>query len=159
PELRASQYGYTLLVQPQTNTVAELGRDGKPHWTLTGLSRPRDAQVLPGQRVLVAELNRVTVRDLRGKILWEKEIQQPLSVQRLRNGNIFITCPTQLVEVARSGKDVQKVMLSRGVVAARRLPDGRIVAFSAGNEVVQLDKTGRELKRTQVDCGGAGCNE
>jgi hypothetical protein len=65
---------------------------------LTGLLRPRDAQVLPGQRVLVAELNRVTERDPRGKILWEKQLQQPLSVQRLRNGNFFITCPTQLIE-------------------------------------------------------------
>jgi hypothetical protein len=157
--LRASLRGHTLLVQPQANAVTELGRDGKPRWTLTGLSRPRDAQALPGQRVLVAELNRVTERDLRGKILWQKEVQQPLSVQRLRNGNIFITCPTQLVEVGRSGKDVRRVMLSRRVVAARRLPDGRIVAFSGGNEVVQLDKAGRELKRTQVNCGGAGCNE
>jgi hypothetical protein len=159
PTLRGSLRGYTLLVQPQANTVTELGRDGKPRWTLTGLSQPRDAQVLPGQRVLVAEQNRVTERDLHGKILWQKEIPQPLSVQRLRNGNIFITCPNQLIEVGRSGKDVQQVRLNRGIAAARRLPDGRIVAFSRGNEVMQLDKAGRELKRTQVDCGGAGCNE
>jgi HEAT repeat protein len=159
PSLRASVRGYTLLVQPQTNTVTELGRDGKPRWTLNRLAQPRDAQVLPGQRVLVAEQNRVTERDLRGKIVWQKEIPQPLSVQRLRNGNLFITCPMQLMEVRRSGKEVQKVSLNGGVVAARRLPDGRIVAFSGGNEVVQLDRAGRELKRTRVDCGGAGCNE
>jgi HEAT repeat protein len=159
PELRTSVHGYTLLVQPQTNTVTELGRDGKPRWTLTNLSRPRDAQVLPGQRVLVAERNKVTVRDLRGKIVWEKEIPQPLSVQRLGNGNFFVTCPTQLIEVGRSGKDVQNVKLSQGVVAARKLPDGRIVAFSTNTEVVQLDRNGRELKRIPVDCGGAGCNE
>jgi hypothetical protein len=54
---------------------------------------------------------------------------------------------------------VQKVSLTQGVVAARKLSDGRMVAFSNGNEVVQLDRTGRELKRTQVMCGGAGCNE
>jgi HEAT repeat protein len=159
PMLRGSALGYTLLVQPQTNTVVELGLDGKPRWTLTGLLRPRDAQVLPGQRVLVAELNRVTERDTRGKILWQKEIQQPLSVQQLRNGNIFITCQNQLVEVGRSGKEVQKVMLPGGFSAARKLPDGRIVAFSSNNEVVQVDKNGRELKRTAVDCGGAGSNE
>jgi HEAT repeat protein len=159
PTLQTSLHGYTLLVQPQTNTVTELGRDGKPRWSLTGLTVPRDAQVLPGQRVLVVEQNRVTERDLRGKVLWQKQIQQPLSVQRLRNGNSFITCPTQLIEMDRAGKEVQKVMLNRGVKAARRLPDGHIVAFSFGNEVVHLDRTGRELKRTPVDCGGAGVNE
>ena len=38
--------GYTLLVQPQVNTITELDRDGKPRWTLTGLQGPSDAQVL-----------------------------------------------------------------------------------------------------------------
>jgi HEAT repeat protein len=159
PTSRASLHGYTLLVQPQANTVTELDREGKPRWTLTGLNQPRDAQVLADQRVLVAELNKVTERDLRGKILWQKELQQPISVQRLRNGDVFITCRNQLIEVNRSGKDVLRVMLKGGFSAARRLPDGRIVAFSDGNEVVQLDKTGREVKRTRVDCGGAGRNE
>src|SRR5262249_8998332 len=90
---RASLSGYTLLVQPPANTVTELGHDGKPRWTLTGLSQPRDAQVLSGQRLLVTEQNRVTERDLHGKVLWQKSVPQPLSAQRLRNGNIFIVTP------------------------------------------------------------------
>jgi HEAT repeat protein len=149
--------GYTLLVQPQSSTVTELGPDNKPRWTLTGLRAPNDAQVLANQHVLVAEQNRVTERDLRGKILWQKTRLQPLGVQRLANGNTFIPCNGLLLEVDRAGKEVLRAQLP-GVVAARRLHDGRIVAFDRGN-VIQLDKAGREVKRTPVMVGGAGCNE
>jgi HEAT repeat protein len=149
--------GYTLLVQPQSNTVTELGTDGKPRWTLTGLQNPVDAQVLANQHVLVAEQGRVTERDLRGTILWKVEGIQPVAVQRLPNGHTFIPCNGLLLEVDRAGKDVLRVQVD-GVAAARRLADGRIVAFDR-RSVIQLDKMGRELKRTPVNIGGAGCNE
>jgi hypothetical protein len=64
-----------------------------------------------------------------------------------------------LIEVNRSGKEVLRAMVEGGIAAARRLPDGRIVVFGQGNEVIQLDKAGKEVKRVQVMCGGAGCNE
>ena len=75
--------GFTLLVQPQSNTITELGSDDKPRWTLTGLQGLTDAQVLPNQHVLIAEQGRVTERDLSGKVLWKPEAIQPLAVQRL----------------------------------------------------------------------------
>jgi hypothetical protein len=149
--------GYLLLVQSQTNSVTELGRDGKPRWTLTGLVQPCDAQVLRGgRRVLVAEQNRVTERDLRGKVLWHKDVLRPLSVQRLRNGHTFIVCNDQLIEVNQSGKEVLKIAVG-GIAAARKLPNGQIVALSGG-VAIHFDRTGRELKRTQAGSGG-GCNE
>jgi HEAT repeat protein len=157
PASSATLHGYTLLVQPQSNTVTELGPDNKPRWTLTGLQVPLDAQVLANQHVLVAEQNRVTERDLRGKILWQKEGIQPLSVQRLPNGNTFIPCNGVLLEVDRAGKEVLRVPL-QGVAAAHRLHDGRIVAFDRQN-IVQLDRAGKEVKRTPVMVGGAGVNE
>jgi len=151
--------GDTLLVQTQANTVTLLGRTGKPRWTLTGLSQPRDAEVLyGGQRVLVTEQDRVTERDGRGKVLWQKPVPQPLSTQRLRNGNVLIVCARQLIEVSRAGKDVQKIELTSPIVAGRKLADGRFVCFDSAT-VIQLDKKGRGLKRTRVECGGAGCNE
>jgi HEAT repeat protein len=154
---QTSRYGgYTLLVPRRGTTITELGPDGKPRWTLTGLSGPIDAQVLPGQRVLVAEQDKVTERNLHGTILWQKQVV-PVSVQRLPNGNTFIVCATQLIEVNRSGQEVMKVELP-GVAAARKLPDGQIVAFNR-NEVLKLDKSGKTIKTTPVDCGGAGCNE
>jgi HEAT repeat protein len=148
--------GYTLLVQTQANTVTELGPDNKPRWSLTGLQAPVDAQVLANQHVLVAEQSRVTERDLRGKVVWQKDGIQPLAVQRLANGNTFIPCAGLLLEVDRAGKEVLRAPI--GVAAARRLPDGRIVAFDRQN-VIQLDRAGREVKRTGVMVGGAGCNE
>jgi len=160
-------HGYTLLVLPQSGTVTELGPDGKPRWTLTGLQGPTDAQVLANQHVLVAEQSRVTERDLSGNVLWKVEGIQPISVQRLPNGNTFIPCNNLLVEVDRAGKDILRVPaggqagLDR-IVAARRLPDRRIVAFERGT-IIQLDEAGREIKRAQAVTGGviggAGCNE
>ncbi len=159
--------GYTLLVLPESGTVTELDPDGKPHWTLTGLQGPTDAQMLANQHVLVAEQGRVTERDLSGNVLWKVEGIQPISVQRLANGNTFIPCSNLLVEVDRAGKDILRVpaggqgRLGR-IVAARRLPDRRIVAFERGT-IIQLDEAGREIKRVPATnggvIGGAGCNE
>jgi HEAT repeat protein len=149
--------GFTLMVQPQANRVVEVGPDGKQRWALTGLDAPLDAVILANQHVLLAERNRVTERDLRGKILWQKEVDRPLSVQRLRNGNTFIAALNVLLEVDRAGKNVLSVPVG-GRVAARRLRDGRIVAFDSNN-VIQLDKAGREVKRSPVMIGGAGANE
>jgi hypothetical protein len=152
--------GYTLLVQPQANMVTALGPDGKQLWALTELQGPVDAQVLANQHILVAEMNRVTERDVRGTVLWKMEGISPLSVLRLPNGNTFIPCNDRIIEVNRSGKEVFRATLGGpGIAAARRLPDGRIVAFGQQNEVIQLDKAGNEVKRVPVMCGGAGCNE
>ena len=150
--------GYTLLVQPQANTVTAMGPDGKQRWALTGLQGPSDAEVLANQHILVAETNRVTERDLRGTVLWKLEGITPVSVQRLPNGNTFIPCNDLLIEVDRRGKEVLRAVVG-GIAAARRLPDGRIIAFGQNNEIIQLDKAGNEVKRVAVMCGGAGCNE
>jgi HEAT repeat protein len=157
PVTGASLRGYTLLVQPQANTITALGSDGKERWALTGLEGPTDALVLANQHILVAEANRVTERDLRGTVLWKLEGVAPVSVQRLPNGNTFIPCNDVLIEVNRSGKEVLRAMVG-GIAAARRLRDGRIVAFDR-NEIIHLDKAGKEVKRVAVMCGGAGCNE
>jgi HEAT repeat protein len=157
PASGGSLRGYTLLVQPQSNTITELGPDGKPRWTLTGLQGPTDAQVLGNQHVLVAESNRVTERDLGGTVRWKLDGIQPIGIQRLRNGNTFIPCNNKIIEVDRAGKEVLQASVN-GLAAARRLPDGRIIAFDR-NEIINLDKAGKEVKRVQVMCGGLGCNE
>ncbi len=151
--------GYTLLVQQQSNTITELGPEGKPRWTLTGLQNPSDAQVLANQHVLVAEQNRVTEREMTGNVLWKIEGIQPVSVQRLANGNTFIPCNGLLLEVDRAGTEVMRLpMPGRGIAAAHRLPDGRIVAFDR-QTIIQLDRSGRQLKQVSVMTGGGGTNE
>jgi HEAT repeat protein len=152
-----SPRGYTLVVQPGSNKVTELGPDGKTRWVLTGLQGPTDAQVLANHRVLIAESTRVTERDLGGEVLWKVEGIQPIGIQRLPSGNTFIPCSDQIIEVDRAGKQVLRVRVD-GLAAARRLADGRIIAFDRGS-VIHLDKAGKEVKRVSVTCGGLGCNE
>ncbi len=159
PASGARLRGFTLLVQPQSNLVTALGPDGKERWALTGLEGPSDAQVLPNQHILVAETNRVTERDVRGTVLWKVEGINPIGVQRLPSGNTFIPCNGQIIEVNRSGKEVFRATVGE-IAAARRLPDGRIIAFGQNNEIIHLDKAGNEVKRVPVmGVGGAGCNE
>lgn len=95
---------------------------------------------------------------VRGKVVWQKKVTRPFSVQRLPNGNTFIVAVNVIFEVDRAGKLVLSVSAPGQGFAARRLKDGRGVDFDRSN-VVQLDKTGREVKRIPVMVGGAGCNE
>ena len=155
PASGGSLRGYTLLVQPQSNTITELGPDGKPRWTLTGLQGPSDAQVLANQHVLVAEQGRVTERDLSGNVLWKVEGIQPLSVQRLANGNTFIPCERSAHRGGPRGQGRFAGAGAGGIVAARRLPDRRIVAFDR-QSIIQLDQAGRQIKQVPVMAAVAG---
>ena len=92
-------------------------------------------------------------------MLWKVEGVQPVGVQRLPNGNTFIPSYNGLLlEVDRTGKDVLRVAIDAGIGGARRLPDGRFVAFDR-RFIIHLDKTGREVKRVPVAIGGAYSNE
>src|SRR5205823_10474490 len=93
--------GGALPVQPKavipakgTDRLVALDRDGHSVWQIEDLDHPIDFQVLPGDRVVIAEYyaRRVTERDLTGKILWEVSNlpNSPMNVQRLANGNTFI---------------------------------------------------------------------
>src|SRR5262249_13757443 len=77
-----------------SDRLVALDRNGQPQWQIENLDYPVDFQLLPGNRVLIAEYysNRVTERDLTGKILWEASNlpRGPINVQRLPNGNTFI---------------------------------------------------------------------
>jgi HEAT repeat protein len=150
--------GYTLLVLTDQNTITELGADGKPLWTVTGLKRPVDVEVLPGRGVLVAERFQVTERTFKGQILWQKEVPQPCNVQRLRNGNTFIACADRLIEVNRAGVEVLKIPVQEGGVAsARKLQNGKFAAYAHG-QLIQFDRKGRQLKTVGTP-SGAGCIE
>ena len=91
-------------------------------------------------------------------MLWKVEGIQPISVQRLANGNTFIPCNGLLVEVDRAGKDILRVPVSGMIVAAHRLPDRRIIAFDR-QYIIHLDAAGRPIKQISVMTGGGGNNE
>jgi hypothetical protein len=145
--------GYTLLVEVNNGgagRVVELGRDNKPRWKVVGLQFPVDAVVLPGNRVLIAEHNgrKVTERDFKGNILWQKEglNGQVVNVQRLPNGHTFIATNLQLLEVDRAGKEVFAVNLPGGIEAAYKARNGHVICLTAPGRCVRLDARGKQLK-------------
>ena len=87
-----------------------------------------------GQRVLIAEwgADRITERNLQGKILWEKKVRKPCNVQRLANGNTWIALEGgAILEVDRAGKEVSTIPgVPGGVRAARRSRRGDIFCLT-----------------------------
>src|SRR5205085_241692 len=86
-----------LIALLEEGRAVDLDRNNKPRWQVDGLKFPLDAQYLPGDRVLVAEYQgaRVSERNRKGEVVWEKGVLQPLVAQRLANGNTFIATSNQ----------------------------------------------------------------
>src|SRR5206468_10415205 len=105
------QRGYTLVVLLDLGRILDLDAANKTRFELNGLDFPLDAQVLPGERVLVAEHEggRVSERSRDNKIVWQHRIDNPLMAQRLANGNTFIATHTQLLEIDKDGKEVASI--------------------------------------------------
>lgn len=144
--------GYTMLVLLDQGRILELDPDDKVQWQMDGLDFPLDAQALPGGRILVAEHNghRVTERNRRGEVLWEKKVEGPLVAQRLRNGNTFIATQAQLIEVDRDGKEVfvhGSPIPGEYIMKAFKLPNGDIACITTPSitpqsRYVRIDSTG-----------------
>lgn len=146
--------GYTLLIEVSNNNsigrVAEVGRDGKIRWQIGNLHYPVDAQVLPGERVLVTEWdgNKVIEYDFRGNQIWKKEgfTGRATNSQRLPNGNTFICTTNELLEVDRTGKAVYTIRVNQGLTAGYRGANGDIVCLRNDGQCVRYDTAGKELK-------------
>ncbi|HEY7309901.1 MAG TPA: HEAT repeat domain-containing protein [Gemmataceae bacterium] len=151
------QLGYTLLVLLNDNRVIEWDREGKPRWQINGLASPLDAEVLPGRRVLIAEHDskRVTERNLKGEVLWEKKLSEPpIHAQRLPSGATFIATRRTLLEVDRAGKtEIVRYRTAAEIITARRFRDGRIGCIENSGAYFELGAGGKELKRFAVVTG------
>ena len=154
PTNRERFLGYTLLVQMNNGQVVEWDKDRKPRWTLTGLLQPWDAQILPGNRVLVTEYGgmRVTERNLKNEILWTATVgAYPHSADRLANGRTFVTCRNMLLEFDRASRQVFKYdRPANDILSARRLANGHIVMVTANRQVIRLDRNGKEIKSVMI---------
>jgi hypothetical protein len=151
------QLGYTLIVQMDmtglTGRVQEVDRDGKVRWQIDGLQYPLDAHVLKGDKVLIAEYrsNRVTERNLKGEVVWEKAMPMPIAAQRLPNGNTFMASRNQLMEVDKDGKEIfNQRRPGYDVMAALKLRDGQIALITSGGQFKRLDTEGKEIKSFMV---------
>jgi HEAT repeat protein len=149
--------GYTLIAEgwdqvKQSGRVVELDARGKVRWQIENLQFPMDAQVVPGNKVLIAEHNagRVSERDLKGTILWQRNVNQPRSVDRLSNGHTLIAACNEIVEVDRAGKDVFSYQRpGQDIMAAKKLRNGQY-AIVLQQGYIRIDATKKEVKNTRL---------
>jgi hypothetical protein len=133
--------GYTLIVQYNNrigmggggigHEIFELDKDKNVRWKFSVQSGyPVDAQMVGSNRVLLAEWQggKVSERDLKGNVQWEYPCGgNPISVQRLANGNTFIVMPGRLVEVNRNKEPIWSYQRpNNDIVRARKLPSGEV---------------------------------
>jgi hypothetical protein len=124
--------GYTLVVEFNTRRVWECAADGTVRWELRDLAGPMDAQVLPNDRVLVAEALTKTIReyDHKGDVKWEKKLDfEPHGCRRLANGNTFVTASDRVMEFASDGTEVHSFKSKSAVKsnAICNLGDGHVL--------------------------------
>jgi HEAT repeat protein len=145
--------GFTVIAavidQNRANSrVLEVDQHGKVRWQFDGVNFPVDVHVLPGDRVLISEHygRRVTERDFRGNILWQKNDLPalPYNVQRLANGNTFVCTSVGLMEFDAAGKTVLDIRAA--CIAACKTPDGQMIYLTRGGKCVRLDAAGKQLK-------------
>ncbi len=150
--------GRTLIVLLDQGTVLELGPDNLPRWEIKGIIFPLDAQVIDDNRVLVAEYhaNRVSERNTKGEIVWQKPIINPLAAQRLANGNTFVLTDRALLEYDKEGKETMNISFegeARKIMKAMKLPNGEIACMQADSRIVRYDAQGRELFSFDINLG------
>jgi hypothetical protein len=151
-----------VIVLLDQGTVLELDASNRPVWQFKGAEKPLDVQPLPGGRVLLAEHggNRVTERNRKGEVVWERKVAQPLAAQRLANGNTFIATITEVFEVDKKGKVVFSYTRPDGasIMRARKLPNGEIalVTLLGTSRYYRLNSSGKELKSFGVQVNTSG---
>jgi HEAT repeat protein len=164
-DLMSAGQGYTLIGVVDNRNMGklqELDTAGKVRWTINNLQYPVHARKIRRDRVLICEYlaNNVTERDLKGKVLWEQRVLgQPLSAQRLPNGNTFIVTRQQMMEVDKSHREVKvypRTAIGGLIVGAERHKDGTITAVTTTGQCVQLDREGRHIRSFSVSGGGPG---
>jgi hypothetical protein len=154
--------GYTLVLLLDQGKAMELDAANKPRVTYEGLAFPLDIQFLPGDRILTAEHNdnRVTERNAKGEVVWERKVDQPLVAQRLPSGNTFIATRTQLTEVTKEGKEVFNYTRPDGatIMRAEKLRNGDIALVTqlGATRFILLSSTGKELRSFGVNVSTSG---
>src|SRR5262249_51641470 len=108
-------------------------------------------------RVLVADHNANKVVEIDAKTkkeLWKKDnVSQPLSCERLRNGNTIIVARNEMLEVDRDGKTVKSV--NRGgnydVVTAGRHKDGTYTLITSNTTIIRYDANFKQLSSVSLN--------
>jgi hypothetical protein len=162
-EKASTQLGYTLLVQQKpirgragVCTVIELDAARKPRWQIELPTFPVDAQVVGTERVLIAEFTGgcVSERDFKGNVKWQQQVGgNPISAQRLANGNTFVATQNRLVEYNKKGEEV--FSHQGNFLRARKANNGDVIYITNPPQLVRLDgQTHQQIK--SVSLGNAG---
>jgi hypothetical protein len=140
-----NRIGGPAVVRQGAGEVYELDKDKRVRWKIELTTQAVDAQMVGGNRVLIAEYlaNKVTERDLKGDIKWEYACgAPPIAVQRLANGNTFIAMQGRLIEVDRAKSEVWSLQRQHAdIVRAKKLPNGEVVFVHHNNFVGNTQST------------------
>ena len=153
----------TLVCEMHGGKIWEVDQSGKVRWTMDKLNCPRDAQILPGGRILITEVNDHKIREREiatGKILWEHDIDDPSFVRRLPSGNTFVADHQHCYEITPENKKVfeyaPKDRNGEIIHSIDRRPNGNVVCLMMGGLLREVDREGkivRELNNPGSWCG------
>lgn len=140
----------TLIVLLDDGVVMELDGEDEPRFKIEKVGFPLDAQMLSGDRVLLAEhgASRVTERARDGTILWQKDVASPLVAKRMPNGRTFIATREALFEVDREGRETFRYARPDNdtFMRANRLPTGELLFITHRQQrLTWLDAQGKQL--------------
>ncbi len=146
-----SSLGFTLAIEYNTNRIWECTPDRKKRWTISA-NGPMDAQILPGQRVLIAETNQVTERDFHGNILWRHQVNgDPVNCQRLANGHTFIGTRNDALIVRKDNTVVSKYKITDlPLNGVRRLANGHFVGLTYNGIIEEIDAAGNKVRTVKI---------
>lgn len=151
--------GHTVVIlldlERELGRVMELNAKNEALWKIDGLILPLDVQPLANGNVLVAEYkaNRVTERDTRGVIKWEKAVVGPLMARRLPNRHTFVASASQFTEFDEKGNETMSFSMPAGeqIMKVNKLPNGDIVCLMKDGRIVRMDEKGRELRSFDIN--------
>jgi hypothetical protein len=161
--------GYTVIVQQTQRMVKgrfnrwggvvfELDANKKQRWHIDfdgNNTYPVDAQVLPGDKVLITEYQgrRVSERDFKGNILWQQTVNgNPMSAQRQSSGNTFVVTRNRLIEIDRGGKEVWVMQRPQyDILRGFKVKNGDVVFITNNGSLSRIDsRTQKVLKSFAV---------
>ncbi|MSR32730.1 MAG: hypothetical protein EXR99_14630 [Gemmataceae bacterium] len=163
-EAAAKSLGQTLVILLDQGEALYLGKNNAVLWKIDNLQFPLDAQVLPNNRFLFTEHqgNRVTERNPKGEILWEKKVEGPVAAVRLENGHTFIACKTQALIFGPKGEEISRFSPANGetIMKGVPLPQGGFALIQAtpqgGSRYVRYNKEHKETAALDVDVRTSG---
>jgi HEAT repeat protein len=151
--------GGVIVAELETDTIWEMSPAGKVRWQMEDLQGPYDVQVLAGGRFLIAEYlgQRITERDRKGTILWEKKIDDPVACRRLVNGDTFMATSGKVLQVTSAGKEVFAFTLPREqqpIYGAQVLPARHSVYLACKGGLLVLNTSQKPVPAKKIDTDG-----